>query len=215
MLFIICRSIGSIRNRGNKLKGHTSLETYQNDLFTAHSLSSPLWQGVARPVRFAPAEQTKIFMATGVDTSENFDATTWPQALFGWHETLATASWQSWQWDAVSSWTDVIFSEASLTVVGLLAPGLSGGESFRMHVHVTLKSKQNMFLACFATVKLFFPSPLWPDFARQVRFVPANTDQNLSNDTSPLPLKSTQKLVDKMLLAWGKGSTLFDDIQSS
>ena len=143
-------------------------------------------------------------MATGVDTSENFDATTWPQALFGWHETLATASWQSWQWDAVSSWTDVIFSEASLTVVGLLAPGLSGGESFRMHVHVTLKSKQNMFLACFATVKLFFPSPLWPDFARQVRFVPANTDQNLSNDTSPLPLKSTQKLVDKMLLAWEK-----------
>ena len=60
--------------------------------------------------------------------------------------------------------------------------------------------KQNMFLACFGTVKLVFPSPLWWDFAHQVRFVPANTDQNLSNETSPLALKSTQKLLDLVAL---------------
>ena len=83
-------------------------------------------------------------------------------------------------------------------------PEVSPSESMCMWSEATLKSKQNMCLACFGTVKLFFPSPLWSDFARQVRFVPANTDQNLSNDTSPLPLKSTQKLVGKMLLAWEK-----------
>ena len=80
---------------------------------------------------------------------------------------------------------------------------VSPSECMCMWSEATLKSKQNMFLACFGSIKLFFPSPLWPDFARQARFVPANTDQNLSNDTW-LPLKSTQKLVDKMLLAWEK-----------
>jgi hypothetical protein len=44
-------------------------------------------------------------------------------------------------------------------------PEVSPSECMCMWSEATLKSKQNMFLACFATVKLFFPSPLWPDFA--------------------------------------------------
>ena len=207
MLFIICRSIGSIRNRGNKLKGHTFLETYRNDLFTAHSLSSPLWQGVARPVRFEPAEQTKI----------------------SWRQASTPLKTLTQQLDHKLSLDDMrhlllhhdnhdsempyllgLMSFSQRPLSQLLDfwpqgyPEVSPSECMCMWSEATLKSKQNMFLACFATVKLFFPSPLWPDFARQVHFVPANTDQNLSNDTSPLPLKSTQKLVDKMLLAWEK-----------
>ena len=137
MLFIICKNkYRKYRKPRQQIKRtHFPWNLSKRSVHSTFSFQSSV-TGCCSPGSLWPCRTNQNFMATGVDTSENFDATTWPQALFGWHETLATASWQSWQWDAVSSWTDVIFSEASLTVVGLLAPGLSGGESFRMHVHV-------------------------------------------------------------------------------
>ena len=163
--------------------------------------------GCCSPGSLWPCKTKQNCTAAGVDNSQYFD-------------TVTTASWQSWQWDAVSSWILGLVLDSRHFLKGLShSCWTSCPRAIRRWVLPNASEcsdlnqiwKQNMFLACFGTVKLAFPSPLWWDFARQVRFVPANTDQNLSNKTSSLPLKSTWKLVDlvhKMLLAWEKNQNL-------
>ena len=124
MLFIICKickyKYRKYRKPRQQIQGtHFPWNPSKRSVHSTFSFQSSV-TGCCSPGSLWPCSTNQNVMATGVDTSENFDAVT-------------TASWQSWQWDTVSSWTDVIFSEASLTVVGLLAPGLSGGESFQIN----------------------------------------------------------------------------------
>ena len=101
MLFIICKNkYRKYRKPRQQIKRtHFPWNLSKRSVHSTFSFQSSV-TGCCSPGSLWPCSTNQNVMATGVDTSENFD-------------TVTSASWQSWQWDTVSSWTDVIFSSLS------------------------------------------------------------------------------------------------------